>query len=372
MKYIVQDKMFTQKLLTWFDQNARILPWREDAASYRVWISEIMLQQTRVEAVKPYFERFINTFPDMQTLAQAEEEVLLKQWEGLGYYNRARNLWKTAQIVMNEYGGKLPSDYESLLKLPGIGAYTAGAVASIAYQIPVPAIDGNVMRVMTRFVEEKGNILDIKTQKLIEELVMQFMPNERPGDFNQALMELGATVCVPNGAPRCDVCPLHETCKVFIQGSWDKIPVKEKKKPRKIEKKTLLIIQNENSIVLRKRPQTGLLAGMYEFPMLEGEAMEVEAVTFTKEIGFRPVQIEKLEKSKHIFTHLEWHMTAYFVRIEDPDFLGNKRIKEPYLLLDKNETERKYPIPSAFKAYTKYLKMKLGNEAFPVLEQEKT
>ncbi|MDD2968907.1 MAG: A/G-specific adenine glycosylase [Lachnospiraceae bacterium] len=367
-----QTETIAELLLAWFDQNARILPWREDASPYRVWISEIMLQQTRVEAVKPYFERFIRTFPTVRMLAEAEEEYLLKMWEGLGYYNRARNLQKSAQIIVRDHCEEIPSDQDTLLKLPGIGSYTAGAVASIAYQKPVPAVDGNVMRVITRILEEDGNILDKKIHRKIEVFVTKMMPHDRPRDFNQALMELGATVCVPNGAPKCERCPLQKLCRVCEHANWDIIPFKEKKKPRKIEKKTLLIIQNENGIVLRKRPDSGLLAGMYEFPMLEGPASEEDVLDFTRQIGFLPVQIRPLENSKHIFTHLEWQMEAYLVRIEDPAFSGEKERLGSYLLLEKNETERKYPIPSAFKAYTKYLKMKLGNELFPVPEQEKT
>ncbi len=352
-------------LLKWFDQNARILPWRETPSPYRVWISEIMLQQTRVEAVKPYFERFLQVFPDVETLSQAEDDLLLKMWEGLGYYNRVRNLREAAKIIMNTYLGELPSEKNELMKLPGIGDYTSGAISSIAFGNANPAVDGNVMRVITRVCAEEGNILDKKVHAKVEKLVNNSIPAGRPGDFNQALMELGAIICIPNGVPKCEICPLYAMCLAREKGRISSIPYKEKKKERKTEEKTVLIIQSENNLVIRKRSAKGLLAGMYEFPSLEGIVEEKKVLKHVKEIGFSPIHIKKLEDSRHIFTHREWHMSAFLIKVEEPAFQNQQLPDESYLLIEKNETERKYPIPSAFKTYTKYLKMKIGNEAFP-------
>ena len=201
-----------EPLLAWYEKNRRKLPWRENVSAYRVWVSEIMLQQTRVEAVKPYFARFIDALPDVSDLADCEEEKLLKLWEGLGYYNRVRNMQKAAKTVMEEYGGQLPDDYEKLLSLKGIGSYTAGAIASIAYGIPVPAVDGNVLRIITRLTQDESDIMKQSVKKRVEQALLEVMPQKRAGVFNQALMELGATVCVPNGAPLCEACPWKEFC----------------------------------------------------------------------------------------------------------------------------------------------------------------
>ena len=209
-------------LLKWYDENRRILPWREEPTPYRVWVSEIMLQQTRVEAVKPYFERFMKALPDIQALAEAEEETLLKLWEGLGYYNRVRNLQKAAIQIMEDYGGQMPLDYEELLKLKGIGSYTAGAVSSIAGGRAVPAVDGNVLRVVSRVREDERLITDAKVKAAVEEDLKKVMPIDRPGDFNQAMMEIGACVCIPNGAPHCEECPLSEFAKrIFMTAPWN-------------------------------------------------------------------------------------------------------------------------------------------------------
>lgn len=349
-------------LLKWYDENKRVLPWREDATPYRVWVSEIMLQQTRVEAVKPYFERFMEALPDIGALAEASEDRLLKLWEGLGYYNRVRNLQKAARQVMGEYGGRMPAEYEELLRLTGIGSYTAGAISSIAYGRPVPAVDGNVLRVLARVREDERLITNGGVKNAVEEELRAAMPKDRPGDFNQALMELGACICIPNGAPLCHGCPLSRICRAHADGVETEFPKKEGKKPRKVEEKTVLVIRDENRAALHKRPKKGLLAGMYEFPMLEGYRTVDEIAAYLSENGIRALRIQALEDAKHIFTHREWHMRGYMVRVDELEHGTPGRDSRNWLFAEPSETEEKYPVPSAFSAYTKYLKIRLGKD----------
>lgn len=342
-------------LLKWYDENARILPWREEPTPYRVWVSEIMLQQTRVEAVKPFFERFLASLPGITELADCEEERLLKLWEGLGYYNRVRNMQKAAVIVKEQYAGVLPADYEKLLNLPGIGSYTAGAIASIAYGIAVPAVDGNVLRVTSRVTANDEDIMKQSVKRKAEEAIKAIMPGERPGAFNQALMELGATVCVPNGAAKCGQCPLADLCEARRQGRVMDFPVKKKKKERRIEEKTVLIIRDGERAAIRKRPEKGLLSGMYELPNWEGHLDEDQILKEMKKKKLSPIRIQKLEPSKHIFSHVEWHMIGYVVWVEESD-----REPEGMILVEPEKTEKEYPIPAAFASYVKYLNIRLG------------
>lgn len=347
-------------LLKWYDAGRRVLPWREEPTPYRVWVSEIMLQQTRVEAVKPYFHHFMQTLPDIPALASAEENTLLKLWEGLGYYNRVRNLQKAAIQIMEHYGGEMPSQYEELLKLKGIGSYTAGAVASIAYGRKVPAVDGNVLRVVSRLRMDEGDVLSDRVKRQVERDLLEIMPQERPGDFNQAMMELGAMVCIPNGAPHCAQCPLAEHCSAFQKSVMQEYPKKTAKKPRSIEEKTVLVIRDENKAALHKRPSKGLLAGMYEFPMLEGHRTAEEVVEYLSLHGLKTIRIQSLTDSKHIFSHKEWHMRGYMVRVDELAHPGAKENKEGWLFIEPSETEERYPVPTAFAAYTEYLNIKLG------------
>lgn len=350
-----------EPLLRWYDGNARILPWREEPTAYHVWVSEIMLQQTRVEAVKPYYERFMNALPDVRALARADEETLLKLWEGLGYYNRVRNLNKAATEIMEKHEGRIPDTYEELCSLPGIGSYTAGAVASIAYQRSVPAVDGNVLRVISRLRLDERDILQARVKKSVEQDLKQIMPKDRPGDFNQALMELGATVCIPNGEPKCGVCPWKAFCMAREQGCMTDYPKKSPKKARTIEYKTILVLQDEQKTALRKRPAKGLLAGMYEFPWLEGHQKEEQVLAYLKESGLQAIHIKRLEDSRHIFSHKEWHMTGYAIRVDE---LERSKDKSGLLFVEREETQNKYAIPAAYAAYTGYLNIKLGNEKF--------
>ncbi len=349
-----------EPLLQWYDANRRILPWREDPSPYRVWVSEIMLQQTRVEAVKPYFERFMRELPDIEALAGAQEETLLKLWEGLGYYNRVRNLQKAAIRIRDEYGGKMPSEYEKLLKLPGIGSYTAGAIASIAYGKAVCAVDGNVLRVISRVRRDKRPVSDGKVKQSVERDLGQIMPKNRSGDLNQALMELGACVCIPNGAPLCGKCPLKEICMAHEAKDERNYPVKEGKKPRVIEEKTILIIRDENRAAIRKRTGKGLLAGMYEFPSIEGFCTAEEVAQYLAQNGLKALRISPLEEAKHIFTHKEWHMKGYMVRVDELEPRGIGDQSKNWIYIEPAEAEEKYPMPSAFGAYMKYLGMKRG------------
>lgn len=342
-------------LLIWYDKNRRILPWREDPTPYRVWVSEIMLQQTRVEAVKPYFERFMKALPDISTLAEAPEEELLKLWEGLGYYNRVRNLQLAARQIMNDYGGRMPDSYEELLKLKGVGGYTAGAIASIAYKRAVPAVDGNVLRVTARLLKDSRSTGDPKLKACVEQRLMDILPIDRPGDFNQALMELGACVCIPNGEPLCGSCPLKSLCMAHMDGVETQYPKKVSKKPRKVEEKTVLVIRDKNRTAIRKRPEKGLLAGMYEFPTMAGFCSANDVVAYLAEAGIKVLRIQPLEDAKHVFTHREWHMKGYMIRVDElePLFPGGPAVDWVYV--EAGETEKGYPIPSAFSAYVKYL-----------------
>ncbi len=348
-------------LLKWYDSDKRILPWRENPTPYRVWVSEIMLQQTRVQAVMPYFERFMKALPDIGALADVEEETLLKLWEGLGYYNRARNLQKAAVQIQMVYGGEMPDNYEQLLELAGIGSYTAGAIASIAFQRPVPAVDGNVLRVLSRLRMDERPITDSKVKESVEQALKEVIPKDRPGDFNQAMMEIGACVCIPNGAPLCDSCPLREFCLAHMTGTEQEYPKRQAKKPRQIENRTILLIQDDRRTVLQKRPDRGLLAGMYEFPAMEGFRTAEEVEYYLADKGLKPLEIQALEDAKHIFTHREWHMKGYRVRVDslekrETEIRETEReIRQDWIYIEPEEAGNKYPIPSAFGAYKKYL-----------------
>ena len=343
-------EQIVEPLLEWFGEHARILPWREQPQPYRVWVSEIMLQQTRVEAVKPFFERFTQALPDVRSLAECPEDKLLKLWEGLGYYNRVRNMQKAAQNMVEFYDGEMPADYEKLLGLPGIGPYTAGAVASIAFEIPVPAVDGNVLRVITRITQNDGDILKQSVKRQVEEELLAVMPKGRSGAFNQALMELGATVCVPNGAPKCEECPLSGLCLAHQNGKEMDYPKKAQKKPRKIEKKTVLVIRDGSRAAIRKRPAKGLLAGLYELPNLSGWLSQDEVLDWLKQEGLSPIRIRRLSDAKHIFSHIEWHMTGYEVTVDELE----KTNEEGFLFIHPEQIKKEYSIPSAFEKYTEY------------------
>lgn len=336
-----------EPLIAWYEKEKRDLPWRQTKESYPIWLSEIMLQQTRVEAVKPYYKRFLEELPDVEALANVPEDRLLKLWEGLGYYNRARNLKKAAQQIMVEYEGEFPKTYEEILSLSGIGAYTAGAIASFAYNLPKPAVDGNVLRVMARLLADSEDIMKASTRKKMEKRIEEILPADRAGDFNQALIELGAMVCVPNGEPKCESCPLAFYCRAYQENNWKAYPVKSKAKERRIEKRTVLLFRDGEKLAICKRPAKGLLAGLYEYPNLEGHLTQKRVIAYAKEIGLMPVRVKKLGDAVHVFSHVEWHMVGYEVRVDELE----KACREPFLFITPDEMEQKYSIPSAFSAY---------------------
>lgn len=336
----------SEPLLQWYDHHARILPWRSNPVPYHVWVSEIMLQQTRVESVKPYFDRFLTALPTLHSLAEASEETLLKLWEGLGYYNRIRNMQQAARIVVDEYNGVLPSTFEQLLKLPGIGEYTAGAIASIAFGQVVPCVDGNVLRVFSRLLSSEMDITKNEVKKQYQQLIKDLIPGNRPGDFNQALMELGATICLPNGLPLCVSCPLAERCLGYAKGTMMTFPVKEGKKPRRIQRITVLILVSDGKLAVVKRGKGGLLAGMWELPNLQGWASEEETIHILQDWGYSEFSIQTAPKAKHVFTHIEWLMTGYFVQL--PNFLPAFP-KQQFRWVDSKELTVDIALPAAFK-----------------------
>ena len=347
---ILQDVIPT--MMEWYRRTARDLPWRERPEAYRVWISEIMLQQTRIEAVKPYYDRFLKQFPGVRELAEAPEEQVLKCWEGLGYYSRARNLQKAAILCMENYGGELPASYEELKALPGIGNYTAGAVASIAYRIPVPAVDGNVLRVLSRVFADSRDISRQSIKTETEKLLLSVIPQDAPGAFNEAIMEIGETICIPNGFPLCEQCPLAARCLARERGEQELYPVKAPKKERRKEEKTILVLLCQGMAAVRKRPTKGLLAGMYELPWMSGYLSQEEIADCLQlsnaSAGEVLSNISYMGAAKHIFSHVEWHMKGYMIQTEAP-------IPGDWEYVPIPELKEKYPIPNAFSAYTEGL-----------------
>ena len=323
-------------LLEWYGENARKLPWRSDPTPYHVLLSEIMLQQTRVAAVLGYYERFLEAAPTVEDLANLRSERLLKLWEGLGYYNRARNLQKAARQIMEEFGGEFPSAYEDIRALCGVGDYTAGAIASIAFGVPVPAVDGNVLRVIARLTGDGTDIASPAMKKKVAAALSDIIPAGAPGDFNQALMELGAVVCLPNGAPLCERCPAKGFCAALARDRVGELPVKAPKKPRRVEERTVWLIFYGGKVALRRRPDKGLLAGLWEFPN------ELPGADPLPEWGITPLRDEYGGQAKHIFTHIEWHMTARVVAAADG------KLPEGWVWAARPELEGEYALPGAF------------------------
>ena len=336
------------KLIDWCAAVRRPLPWRLSPTPYHVWSSEIMLQQTRIEAVIPYYARFLEALPNVAALAAAEEDRLLKLWEGLGYYSRARNLQKAAKLVMADFGGELPRQAAKLKTLPGIGDYTAGAIASIAYGEPEPAVDGNVLRVMTRLLARSDDIMLPRTRSDIASLLRGVYPKgEKAGLLTEGIMELGETLCLPNTAPKCKACPLKALCRASLAGEAERYPVKSPPKARRIEQRTVLLLRCGERYAVRKRTGKGLLAGLWEFPNTEGTPDEAAVCALVRSLGAAPLTIEPCGEAKHVFTHVEWHMRGCRITLgeELPGFLW----KTP------EEIHRDCPIPTALRYYEKKL-----------------
>lgn len=328
-----------EPLLDWFTENARELPWRNTKNPYHIWVSEIMLQQTRVEAVKPYYKRFLCTLESIQDLAVADEDVLHKLWEGLGYYNRVKNMKAAAIQIMENHNGVFPTDYDEIIALKGIGPYTAGAISSIAFSQPYPAVDGNVLRVVSRLAENPLDIALSKTKKHWEDEIKDVLPENRAGEFNQALMELGATVCLPNGMPKCGQCPLRMNCLAYQHQTIEQYPVKSKKKPRKIEQLNVFFVCFDGKIALRKRTSNGLLASLWELP----NAPRDKAITQSlNELGVIDADIQTMQSQKHIFTHIEWHMECFFIR-------AGHIIPSDISWVSIDDVIQNYALPSAFR-----------------------
>lgn len=336
-------------LLAWYGENARALPWRLSPEPYRVWVSEIMLQQTRVAAVLDYYRRFLDALPTVEALALCPQEELMKLWQGLGYYSRARNLQKAARQIMEECGGEFPRTYDGVRALAGVGDYTAGAVCSICFGIPVPAVDGNVLRVIARIDGDDGDITTPAMKKRVTQTLIQILPARCPGDFNQALMELGATVCLPNGAPLCHRCPGAEFCAAHLQGRTGELPVKTAKKARRVEERTVLLLFHGDRVALRQRGESGLLAHLWEYPN-EQEPIE----PWLAQWGLTDAALSPAGTGRHIFTHIEWRMTAKTAHLEgDALPLG-------WVWADRAQLEYRYAVPSAFAPFRDRVYGELG------------
>ena len=332
-----------EPLLTWYKKNARIVPWRENTEPYRIWISEIMLQQTRVDTVIAYYKKFLQAFPTIQDLAACEDEQLMKLWEGLGYYSRAKNLKKAAQVICDDYEGQFPTEFDIVIKLPGIGTYTAGAICSIAFGKKTAAVDGNVLRVITRLIKNPTDIMNAKFREEVKKNLEAIYPKDQCGNFTQSLMELGAVICTPNGAPKCDECPLKEYCLAYKEKRQMEFPVKKKKTERKIENKTVFILCYNDNIAISKREQEGLLGGMWEFPNVDKTLSKKEVKEWLLQQEIMTAKIQAAFKKKHIFSHIEWHMNCFIVLCDSKG--NNNNLK----WVSRKQLEEEIALPTAFK-----------------------
>ena len=336
------SKMLPELLLPWYRENKRDLPWRKDREPYHIWVSEIMLQQTRVEAVKGYYARFLDALPTVEALAACDDDLLHKLWEGLGYYSRVRNLKKAAIRLTEEYGGQFPKNHAEILQLPGIGAYTAGAICSIAYDLPTPAVDGNVLRVCSRLTNDPSPIDLPETKKAVTRALEEIYPGEA-GDFTQALMELGATLCGPNRAPDCENCPCKEICLACGEGTAQKLPVKAPKKEKRQEDRTVFILHCDGRYALEKRSAKGLLAGLWQFPNVTGQLDTAAALETVAAWELKPREIFREVERKHIFTHIQWNMKGIYLEVSEP--AGNFR------WFTAEEINTQAALPTAFRQF---------------------
>lgn len=367
---------FVKPLLMWYNAAGRSLPWRQTRDPYAIWVSEIMLQQTRVETVKDYYIRFMRELPDVYALAECPDERLLKLWEGLGYYSRIRNMKKAAVLVTEEMKGQFPGDPAALRKLPGIGSYTAGAIASIAFRVPAAAVDGNVLRVFARMTALRENILLPAVKRRAEEELTALLSDMRyegtgesgglrtdgagssgndretdcffdPGAFTQAMIELGALVCVPGTEPKCADCPVSGCCEAFRQGIAGELPVRIKNTARRVERRTVFLVRDGDAVAVTRRPERGLLAGMYEFPNVSGCLSAEEAASYVAQMGYEALRVRPLPHARHLFSHVEWQLAGYEIQIGQPD-----RTDTVWIFAEPDEIRSRYAIPSAFSAYT--------------------
>ena len=329
-------------LLTWYNDHKRDLPWRKDKDPYHIWLSEIMLQQTRVEAVKGYYARFLEKLPTIQALAEADDDLLHKLWEGLGYYTRVKNLKKAAVAVMENHGGVFPTKHSEVLSLPGIGEYTAGAICAIAYNQKTPAVDGNVLRVASRILNDATPIDTPQFKKFIQAQLMRIYP-ENAGDFTQALMELGATICGPNREPDCENCPCKSICKAHIAGTANSLPVKNPKRKRKVEEMTVFILSCDGKYALQKRGDTGLLAGLWQFPNIPRKLGIVDVVEEVEKLGHDLEANLVVVEKKHVFTHVEWCMRGVYSEV--------KKELDDYDWFTAEEINEDIALPTAFRQF---------------------
>ena len=329
-------------LLPWYYENRRELPWRADREPYHIWLSEIMLQQTRVEAVKGYYTRFLTTLPTIEALADCDDDVLHKLWEGLGYYSRVRNLKKAAREIMALHGGVFPTSHAQVLALPGIGDYTAGAICSIAFGQPTPAVDGNVLRVWSRLTDDPSPIDLPATKTRVKEALSAIYPNEA-GDFTQALMELGATLCGPNRKPDCESCPCREICLGNQNGTAETMPIKSPKKEKRQEDRTVFILSCDGRYALEKRPGKGLLAGLWQFPNVPGKLDTADALAEVERMGLCPRELIREIHRKHIFTHIQWNMKGIYLEVTDT--------AGTFQWFTEEEAETQAALPTAFRQF---------------------
>ena len=342
-------------LFSWYARAARDLPWRRTRDPYRIWISEIMLQQTRVEAVLPRYQNFLDHLPTLQSLADVPAGELLKLWEGLGYYSRARNLARAARVICEKHGGVFPREHAAVRALPGIGDYTAGAILSFAFDLPYPAVDGNVLRVTARLADFDGDILLPENKKRLTAAVAAAQPKNTAALFNQALMELGALVCVPNAAPHCDACPLSGVCAAKRAGRAEKLPIRHRPAPRKKEEKTVLIFRVGDEVAIKKRPLTGLLSGLFEPFVLDGKKSAEEVLSFLAASGISPLHLSPLGEAKHLFTHIEWRLSGYEVLLDDTARAAVLALTDGLFFATREKIDRDFALPSAYAAYRPYI-----------------
>lgn len=340
----ILNSSLVSPLIEWYRATRRMLPWRETKDPYRIWISEIMLQQTRIEAMIPYYHRFISELPTVQALSEVSDDRLMKLWEGLGYYSRARNLKKAALQMMDQYGGALPQKFAQLRALSGIGDYTAGAISSIAYGKPEPAVDGNVLRVIMRLTGRSDDIALQGTKKAVTEWLREIYPTGADaGDLTEGLMELGEKVCIPAGIPKCAECPWQTVCVANREQRQTELPKKSPKKERKYEAYTILLLKHQEQLALQKRPDQGLLAGLWEFPHVDGHITAQEVEQYLKKIGISARNILPCGEASHIFTHITWNMTGFLIECES--------VSECFSWYSLNDLKHEIAIPTAFRFY---------------------